>query len=68
MSAKTPEYFNYRLEQETEQYKQEIERLNNIINEIEKYIGIKMNSFGICNAGDIYWKLQELKGENSNEN
>ena len=41
--------------------KQEIERLNNIINELEKYIGIKMNSFGVCNASDIYYKLQKLK-------
>ena len=43
---------------------QEIERLNNIINELETYIGIKMSSFGICNASDIYYKLQELKGSN----
>ena len=41
----------------------EIERLNNIINELEKYIVIEMNSFGICNASDIYYKLQQLKGE-----
>ena len=40
---------------------QEVERLNNIINELEKYIGSKMNSFGVCNASDIYYKLQELK-------
>ena len=40
----------------------EIERLNNIINELETYIGIKMSSFGVCNASDIYYKLQELKG------
>lgn len=42
----------------------EIERLNNIINELETYIGIKMASFGVCNASDIYYKLQELKGSN----
>ena len=42
----------------------EIEKLNNIINELETYIGIKMSSFGICNASDIYYKLQELKGSN----
>ena len=49
-----------------EQANKEIERLNNIINELEIYIVIKMNSFGICNAGDIYYKLQELKGDSSN--
>jgi len=37
--------------------------VNNIINELEKYIVIEMNSFGICNASDIYYKLQQLKGE-----
>lgn len=42
--------------------REENKRLNNIINELEKYIGIKMNSFGVCNASDIYHKLQELKG------
>ena len=45
----------------------EIERLNNIINELETYIGIKMSSFGICNARDIYYKLQELKGSEKSE-
>ena len=36
INAITPEYMKYRIEQETEQYKQEIERLNNIINEAIK--------------------------------
>jgi len=48
--------------QKTIEQQQEIEKLNNIIKELEKYIGIKMNSFGVCNASDIYFKLQELKG------
>ena len=38
INAITPEYFKYRLEQETEQYKQEIERLNNIIDNTIKYV------------------------------
>lgn len=41
---------------------EENKRLNNIINELEKYIEIKMKDFGVCNASDIYYKLQELKG------
>ena len=35
-NAITPEYMKYRIQEETEQYKQEIERLNNIINEIKR--------------------------------
>ena len=38
MSAITPEYMKHRIEEETEQYKQEIERLNNIINEINSIV------------------------------
>ncbi len=37
INAITPEYMKHRLEEETEQYKQEIERLNNIINKAIKY-------------------------------
>lgn len=45
----TPEYFKYRLEQETKQYKQEIERLNNIINELEEFL----NELKIVTENDI---------------
>lgn len=56
-------YIDLEIEYPNEKEKdKEIKRLNNIINELEKYIAIKMNSFGVCNASDIYYKLQELKG------
>ena len=60
------EFIEMKIKYDEEYFKKdkEIERLNNIINELEKYIGIKMNSFGVCNASDIYLKLQELKGSN----
>jgi len=38
INAITPEYMKHRIEEETQQYKQEIERLNNIIKDIEDYI------------------------------
>lgn len=38
INAITPEYMKYRIEQETEQYKQEIERLHSIIKEVREYI------------------------------
>ena len=46
LTAITSEYMKYRLE-ETEQYKQEIERLNNIINDIDTYIHLwKLDDIG----------------------
>lgn len=54
--------------------KEEIERLNNIINELEKWLkekqilyGINQQGFswGVC--GEALDKLQELKGDGSNE-
>ena len=52
----------------------EIERLNNIINELEKYIVIKLQEFNtpeeyytLKQIDDIHYRLQELKGSNSNE-
>ena len=57
-----------------EEYKKEIERLNNIINELEKYIknnkvaiGIKKNSNYAIPVEYVLDKLQELKGSESNE-
>ena len=55
----------------TNQYK-EIERLNNIINELRKYIGSEYYCFDNESlefkiAKDILNKLQELKGDGSNE-
>ena len=53
---------------------EEIERLNNIINELEKWLeekqilyGINQQGFswGVC--GEALDKLQELKGSESNE-
>ena len=66
MSVITPEYFKYRLEQETEQYKQEIERLNNIINELERYLiedNYKNEDVWCITTQEVLNKLQELKGE-----
>ena len=45
INAITPEYMKHRIEEETQQYKQEIERLNNIIKDLEKYI--RSNEWGI---------------------
>lgn len=36
LTAITPEYMKHRIEEETEQYKEEKERLNNIIKRLEK--------------------------------
>ena len=58
------------LRQET-LFKLEIERLNNIINELEKYINEKYiyDDIGmkIFDASTLQDKLQELKGSNNNE-
>ena len=62
MSAITPEYFKYRLEQETEQYRQEIERLNNIIKEAINYIDDNTyykDHKGHINIDDLYIILQK---------
>ena len=46
----TPEYMKHRLEEETEQYKQEIERLNNIIKEVREAVetGISEDNYDGC--------------------
>ena len=50
---------------------EEIEKLNNIINEIEKYINEEYDyddiGMKIFDASKIRDKLQELKGSNNNE-
>ena len=38
LNAITPEYMKYRIKEEIEQYKQEIERLHSIIKEVRDYI------------------------------
>lgn len=71
LTAITPEYMKHRIEEETEQYKQEIERLNNIINELEKTLlewheyweDDDSYSWQYKNAYDY---LQDLKGDESN--
>ena len=50
--------------EEYENLKQEIERLNNIINELEKWL-YERSEF--TNFGVIIDKLQELKGDSSND-
>ena len=74
MSAITPEYFKYRLEQETKQYKEEIERLNYIINKLDTWLKEKVDSFKEDEYVStnieherlaikmVYYYLQELKG------
>ena len=59
---------------ELERALKEIERLNNIINKLEKYIknnkvaiGIKKNSNYAIPVEYVLDKLQELKGSESNE-
>ena len=53
---------------------EEIERLNNIINELEKWLkekqilyGINQQGFSCGVCGEALDKLQELKGDGSNE-
>lgn len=46
LTAITPEYMKHRIEEETEQYKQEIERLHSIIKEVREYIEV-LNEYGI---------------------
>lgn len=57
-------------EKEKIKYEQEIERLNNIINELEKYINEEYiyDELGmkIFDASELQDKLQELKGSDSN--
>lgn len=73
INAITPEYMKHRLEEETEHYKQEIERLNNIINELEKDIknlytyGIKNNAEQRDYLLNRLEELKEYKGSGSNE-
>ena len=57
-------------EKEKIKYEQEIERLNNIINELERYINEEYiyDELGmkIFDASKLQDKLQELKGSDSN--
>ena len=50
------------------QANKEVERLNNIINELEKYFFEQLQLYGGGGtAKEYYDKLQELKGSNDNE-
>ena len=72
LTAITPGYLKHRLEEQEEWYKQEIERLNNIINKLEKYINEEYayDDIGmkIFDASKLQDKLQELKGEDKTFN
>ena len=63
------EDYDYFKEWDIEEYKKEIERLNNIINELEKYAQdlLENGTWSKCGAHKILDKLQELKGSESNE-
>ena len=57
------------MDKRLDEREQEIERLNNIINELEKYIVIKLQEFNtpeeyytLKQIDDIHYRLQELKG------
>jgi len=62
----TGEYEEVMLEKQIEEKDKEIERLNNIINELEKYINEEYiyDELGmkIFDASELQDKLQELKG------
>lgn len=55
----------YPIEEELEEAYKEIERLNNIINELEKYAQdlLENGTWSKCGAHKILDKLQELKGD-----
>lgn len=62
------------LQNESKSKSREIERLNNIINGLEEYIVIKLKEFNtpeeyytLKQIDDIHYRLQELKGDDSNE-
>ena len=66
---KTRDYIK-NIEQENRKLDLEIERLNNIINELEKYINEEYiyDELGmkIFDASELQDKLQELKGDDNN--
>ena len=63
INAITPEYMKYRIEQETEQYKQEIERLNNIIKRLEEDLRNMYLTFGEFSEEYTEKCIKKLKGE-----
>jgi len=67
INAITPEYFKYRLEQETEQYKQEIERLNNkeeqLIRRLEDLIVVGEQVENEWAVDICKMVIKELKGD-----
>ena len=58
----TPEYLKHRLEEQEEYYKQEIERLNNIIKRLEEDLREMYLTFGEFSEEYTEKKIKELKG------
>ena len=66
INAITPEYMKHRIEEEAQQYKQEIERLHSIIKEVREYIENNKEYTTIKKATKV-WQYGKVKFEETDE-